>query len=146
MSTVQKPSSVDQERETTWGRIRAAFRRDWEQTKHDFGVAGLDMHQDIGDTLAQAAGKHPFGPLSVPVSGDVEPAFRFGYVAHTHYAEDFPEWNAELESQLETEWTTAHPNERNAWSHYRPAVFRGWEYRGSEMHAVLSHEPGERKP
>lgn len=43
-----------------WERTREAFRRDWEQTRSDFSVAGsVDLHQNVGDTVKQALGADP---------------------------------------------------------------------------------------
>lgn len=49
------------------GKVKEALKRDWEQTKHDFSKKkGVDLNQDVGDTLKQAAGKEPIPPLAVP--------------------------------------------------------------------------------
>ena len=47
--------------------VGRALKRDWEQTKSDFpGLEGKDIHQDVGDTLEQAAGKKKALPNSKP--------------------------------------------------------------------------------
>lgn len=49
------------EHESTWTRVKDALRRDWEQTKKDFGDDdAVDLNQGLGDTLKQAAGKQAF--------------------------------------------------------------------------------------
>ena len=67
---------------SAWTRIKEAMRRDWEQTKHDFSKkSGQELHQNVGDTVKQMAGKEPVG-------GDwnsVEPAMRYGYGAGRNY-------------------------------------------------------------
>ena len=70
------PRWWDADHTSAWTRIKEALRRDWEQTKHDFSKkSGQELHQNVGDTVEQMAGKEPVG-------GDwstVEPAMRFGY-------------------------------------------------------------------
>jgi uncharacterized protein YegP (UPF0339 family) len=47
--------------------VGRALKRDWEQTKADLpGLKGKDLHQNIGDTVEQAAGQEPAPPTSKP--------------------------------------------------------------------------------
>ena len=47
--------------------VKEALRRDWEQTKHDFSKSkGRELHQGVGDTVKQAAGKEPIPPVDRP--------------------------------------------------------------------------------
>lgn len=47
--------------ESTWTRIKDALRRDWEQTKSDFGSeTARDLDQDLTDTVKQGAGSQTF--------------------------------------------------------------------------------------
>ncbi|MFL5320033.1 MAG: hypothetical protein ACJ790_10300 [Myxococcaceae bacterium] len=47
------------------GKVKEAFKRDWEQTKHDITRKGTDLNQNVGDTVKQAAGKEPVpGPAT----------------------------------------------------------------------------------
>ncbi len=55
---------------STWDRVKAALRRDWEQTKADFSSDRPDLNQDIGDTVKQSVGKQPIPPLSVKTHPD----------------------------------------------------------------------------
>lgn len=56
---------------STWDRVKAALRRDWEQTKADFSSdSGADLNQEIGDTVKQSVGKEPIPPLSVKTRPD----------------------------------------------------------------------------
>ena len=48
------------------GQVKEALKRDWEQTKKDFGAGGKELDQDVGDTLGQAAGAEPIPPPNVP--------------------------------------------------------------------------------
>jgi hypothetical protein len=43
--------------DSNWDKVKGAFQRDWEQTKHDLGASSPDLKQDIPDTVKQAAGK-----------------------------------------------------------------------------------------
>jgi hypothetical protein len=55
----RNPTWWDDNRESGWERMKAAFRRDWEQTKADLsgGKKGQDLNQDASDTMRQATGK-----------------------------------------------------------------------------------------
>jgi len=56
---------------STWERVKAALRRDWEQTKADFSSNdSADLNQEIGDTVKQSVGKEPIPPLSVKTRPD----------------------------------------------------------------------------
>jgi hypothetical protein len=55
---------------STWDRVKAALRRDWEQTKADFSSDRPDLNQEIGDTVKQSVGKQPIPPLSVKTRPD----------------------------------------------------------------------------
>lgn len=48
-------------------KVKEALKRDLEQTKHDFNKKkGVDLNQDVGDTLKQATGNEPIPPPFVP--------------------------------------------------------------------------------
>jgi hypothetical protein len=52
---------------SAWERVKAAFARDWDQTKHDFSKRhGHDLDQNVGDTVKQAAGKEYEPPPNEP--------------------------------------------------------------------------------
>jgi hypothetical protein len=110
---------------SAWERVKAAFKRDWDQTKHDFGGDTPDTDQDVPDTIAQAAGKQPIPPRGTPVFEDEEPAYRFGYGARSHYGDRYSAWDDRVEAELEREWTRSNHGD---WPRYRNAVRRGWEY------------------
>jgi hypothetical protein len=48
------------------GKVKEALKRDWEQTKHDLTRKGVDLNQDVADTVKQATGKEPIPPPFVP--------------------------------------------------------------------------------
>ena len=88
-----RPSWYTNDHDNSWERVKAAFRNDWEQTKHDFGVdSARDLDQDVGDTVRQATGTSDFDRH--------EPAFRFGHAAQRQYRSQYPTWNNDLESRL----------------------------------------------
>jgi hypothetical protein len=107
--------------DSAWDKVKLAFRRDWEQTKHDLGGNGTDLNQNVGDTIAQAAGSRPIPAGNQPNYEELEPAFRYGYGARMYYGEKYPEWNDETERRLEEDW----PED---WPTSREAVRRGWDY------------------
>ena len=103
--------------------MKAAFRRDWEQTKHDFGGKAPDLNQDVDDTVGQAVGTRPIPAGNLPNFEESEPAYRFGYGAHRYYHGRYPEWNDDLEDELRAEWS-------GDWEKSRTAIRRGWDYQG----------------
>jgi hypothetical protein len=126
--TLQNPSWWTQEHSSAWDRVKEAFRRDWEQTKHDWGGDEPDLKQDVNDTVAQAAGKKPIPPPHQPNYDEVEPAVRFGYGARRQYGRTYPAWNSQLESQLRSDWQATYLG--MDWDRYNTGVRRGWDYEG----------------
>ncbi|MBP6835247.1 MAG: hypothetical protein KA978_30960, partial [Deltaproteobacteria bacterium] len=67
----QRPQWWTDKHNSTWDRVKAALRRDWEQTKADFSSDdSADLNQEIGDTVKQSVGKEPIPPLSVKTRPD----------------------------------------------------------------------------
>ncbi len=131
-STRPQPAWWSNDYDSAWDRVKDAFRRDWEQTKHDFGGNAPDLNQNVGDTVSQAAGKQPIPAGNVPNYDENEPAFRYGYGARMHYGERYPEWNDDLDRQLQADW----PED---WDNSREQVRRGWTY--SELAAKTPNLP-----
>ena len=109
MSTtyVKRPSWYTEEDDSAWEKVKEAFRRDWQQTKHDFGSKVPDLNQNVGDTVSQATGSKPIPPANVPTahprSGKTdtynevdEPAYRYGYAASRRYGTQ-NEWDDRTE-------------------------------------------------
>jgi len=109
--------------DSAWDKVKDAFQRDWDQTKHDVGADKPDLNQDVSDTVKQAAGKQSIPPSTVPNFEQQEPAFRFGYGAHRQYGSKYPKWDDDLERVLVNDW----PKD-NSWSRHSSAVRRGYEY------------------
>lgn len=106
------------EHTSSWDRVKAAFRRDWEQTKARVGAAPPPPGgQEVGDTLAQISGRQPVGETDT-FEAD-EPAFRYGYGAANHYHDRH--WDRDLEDELRH-------NYGGMWDEDRDRVRAGWEY------------------
>ena len=131
MKEKRNPKWWGKEHESAWERVKAAFKRDWDQTKHDFGGKQPDTDQDADDTVKQAAGKQPIPPRGMPTYEEMEDAYRFGYGARTQYGNSFSEWDENLETQLESDWRQTY-NDRE-WRDYRNAIRRGWDYDRGQM-------------
>ena len=123
-----KPDWYTDDDDNAWEKVKAAFRRDWQQTKHDMGGDAPDLDQHVGDTIAQAAGTKPIPPGNAktahPDDGvadvydeDDEPAYRYGYAASRHFHD---RWD---EGQLRSGWGDDADFERR-----RRAIRRGWKY------------------
>ena len=126
MNERRNPKWWNPQHESRWERVKAAFQRDWDQTKHDFGGKQPDTDQDVDDTVKQAAGKQPIPPRGTPTYEETEDAYRFGYGARSQYGPEYSEWNNQLETQLEQDWRDTY-NDRE-WKKSRSAIRRGWEY------------------
>lgn len=106
------------EHTSSWDRVKAAFRRDWEQTKAHVGAAPPPPGgQEAGDTLAQITGKQEVTATD-PFEAD-EPAFRYGYGAAHHYRDRH--WDHHMEDELRH-------NYGGMWDEDRDRVRSGWEY------------------
>src|SRR5262245_14993482 len=123
----RNPNWWTTQHDSAWERVKAAFRRDWDQTKHDFGGNQPDTDQDVDDTVKQVVGKQPIPPRGMPTYEEAEPAYRFGYGARQYYGTRYSSWNNELESRLREDWRSTGDN-ADDWERYRAAVRRGWEY------------------
>lgn len=126
----QNPKWWNQEHESSWDRVKAAFKRDWDQTKHDFGGNQPDTAQNVNDTVKQASGKQPIPPRGQPAYEEVEDAYRFGYGARSQYGSRFSNWDDQLESQLERDWKETYRD--RDWKRYRDSIRRGWSYQENQ--------------
>lgn len=95
----KKTSWWKPEYDAGWERIKEAFRRDWQQTKHDFGALAPDLHQNADDTVRQALG-----------FDEHEHALRYGYGAHQHYQER--PWSEQIDSELRDEYPLDYDRDR----------------------------------
>jgi len=128
MSQYKNPNWWNQENDSAWERTKAAFKRDWDQTKHDVGGHEPDTDQKIGNTARQASGKEAIPPRGVPTYEEAEPAYRYGFGARLEYGAEYPVWDDELETQLKGEWEEIAPARRQTWMQDRAIIRRGWDY------------------
>lgn len=113
-----RPDWYKDEHDSGWDRVKAAFKNDWEQTKHDFGSkSARDLDQDVDDTVKQAAG-------SDDAFENHEQAFRFGYAAQQQYRRDHPAWNDDLDTRLRGDYGSDYDRDRRY-------IRRAYEYRGT---------------
>jgi hypothetical protein len=132
---MNKPNWWTEHHDSTWDRIKAALKRDWEQTKADLSSKGHELNQGIGDTVKQAAGKEdiPVGNLPNPPGRadknetweDVEPSYQYGVGARSQYGKDSSEWDDRVESRLSDEWGSLKNNRK--WDEVKGSVRRGWD-------------------
>ena len=122
-----RPSWYTDEHDNTWDRVKAAFRNDWEQTKHDFGSdKARDLDQDVDDTVKQMAGAED-------TFESREPAFRFGHAARRNYGTQYSAWNNDLETRLKSDYG-------EDWDRDRSYIRHAYEYRYPQSTGPLSSE------
>lgn len=126
MKERRNPKWWNPEYDSRWDRVKAAFRRDWDQTKHDFGGKEPDTDQDVDDTVKQAAGRQAIPPRGQPTYEEAEDAYRFGYGARSYYGNKYSNWDDRLESRLSEDWRDTYSD--RDWPRYRASVRRGWDY------------------
>lgn len=116
-----KPDWYTEGHDSTWDRVKAAFRNDWEQTKNDFGVEGnRDLDQDVDDTFEQMFGKETTQRYGEAVYEEREDAFKYGHAARQHYGDGPLEWDDKLRAKLAKDyhgdWERDQPYVRYAYS------------------------------
>ena len=111
-STYNNPSWWTSDHDSRWERVKAAFRRDWEQTTHDFGSdKARDLQQSAADTVKQAAGKQQSaGSMGTRSFDDLEPAFRYGHGARSQFG---TAWNSEVETRMQGEYGENYARDRD---------------------------------
>jgi hypothetical protein len=126
MRMLSNPKWWNKELDSAWEMVKAAFKRDWDQTKHDVGGNEPNTRQHVGDTVKQAAGKEAIPPRGVPTYEQTEDAYRFGFGARSQYGKKYPAWNKPLETELEKDWRETYDD--RDWFRYRQSIRRGWDY------------------
>lgn len=126
MNTYKNPTWWTKDNDSAWDRVKEAFKRDWDQTKHDMGGRQPDTAQNANDTVKQASGSQPIPPRGVPVYEKAEPAYRFGYGARSHYGDKFSTWDNQLETELQRDWVASNP--QGDWNEDSKYIRQGWEY------------------
>ena len=111
-----KPNWYKDDYDNGWQRVKAAFKNDWEQTKHDMGSkTARDLKQDVDDTAKQAVG-------SPGAFENREQAFRFGYAAQDHYRSQHPKWSNDLDAALRKDYGSDYDRDRDD-------IRRAYEYK-----------------
>jgi hypothetical protein len=128
MNTYKNPTWWTTDNDNAWDKVKAAFKRDWDQTKHDLGGKQPETHQNAKDTVKQASGTQPIPPRGESVYEKMEPAYRFGYGARSHYGKTHPSWNPALEGELKRDWT-ASGGQENDWATESQFIRKGWDYK-----------------
>lgn len=122
--------------ESAWDRVKEALKRDWEQTKADFGGRAPELNQGVEDTVKQAVGKDAIpapGRPNVP-GGTESPSWardeeyiRYGVGARMQFGRQYPTWSDELETTLSKEWEDGKERVKHDWAQVKTAVRRGYE-------------------
>ncbi len=132
--TWQKP-----EHTMSWDRVKEAFRRDWQQTEHDFHMGGHELNQKAGDTFKQATGKDDIPNINDAnpprvigeLTGEwerVEPKLEYGYAARQQFGAR--PWDEGIETDLKTAWEseTNKQAKTDTWDSVKHYVRRGYDY------------------
>ena len=116
----KNPTWWTQEHDSRWDLVKAAFRRDWEQTKHDLGSdKARDLQQSAADTVKQAAGKQQAaGVITRPSYDEMEPAFRYGHGARSQFGAT---WSNDVETRVQRDYPGDYARDRDY-------VRRGYDY------------------
>jgi hypothetical protein len=130
MNQYKNPKWWTQENDSSWNRVKEAMKRDWDQTKHDFGGNEPDTNQNVRHTVKQASGTETLPPRGATAYD--EPAYRFGYGARSKYGEDYTDWDDDLEATLKADWETIAPERKQTWMQDRAAIRYGWDYDADE--------------
>jgi len=128
MNKYKNPAWWTQENDSAWDRVKSAFKRDLDQTKHDLGGEQPDTNQNALDTVKQATGTQAIPPRGEDVYEKAEHAYRFGYGARSRYGKKYSAWGPDLEQELKRDWNSANPDPAYDWGYHAPHVRSGWDY------------------
>ncbi len=131
-----QPTWYKNEHATAWDKVKEAFRRDWQQTKHDLHAGGHELNQGVGDTVKQAQGKEAIPPIDKAnppkVIGDwdeVEVPANYGFAARQQYGAQHTAWTTDLETTLKSDWEKGEHDVKSNWENVRDHVRRGYDYK-----------------
>jgi hypothetical protein len=133
---VKNPKWWTKDNDSAWDRVKEAMKRDWDQTKHDFGGDEPDTNQNIRNTVKQASGTETIPPRHETTYEEWEPAYRFGYGARQKYGTEYDDeldWDDEMESTLKEDWQSIAPERKQTWMQDRAAIRYGWDYDADEI-------------
>lgn len=131
-----QPSWWTEKHNTHWDNFKDAMKRDWEQTKKDLHISGgKELHQNVGDTLKQAAGSEPVPPSNVanPKTSsdlsweDAEQPLRYGVGARQQYGVQHAKWDDKLETTLKNDWESAENGAKRKWDDVKSVVRHGYD-------------------
>src|SRR5689334_13573703 len=99
--TTSQPLWYSRDSMSAWESVKEALRRDWEQTKHDFGMSGgHELNQSFVDTVDQATKNRPIPsadrpnrPVVIGAWAEAEYPIGYGYVARRTVGAEHPTWN-----------------------------------------------------
>jgi hypothetical protein len=124
----KNPKWWTQENDSSWERVKAAIKRDWDQTEHDMGGRKPDTNQNVKDTVKQASGKEAIPPRGQAVFEKAEPAYRFGYGARSNYGKKYSSWDPNLEKELKRDWSETYGDDAD-WETQSRYIRSGWNYK-----------------
>ena len=140
MNTMQtrtsQPHFYDEESMGAWDRVKEAFRRDWEQTKHDLGLSGgHELNQSALDTIKQAtaaesipADDRPNPPKVIGAWDEAEYPIGYGYTARRKYGLAHPKWNEDLDRRFCADWEAHTRRAEHEWDRVSRLVRFGYEH------------------
>lgn len=120
----KNPAWWNAEHDSRWDKVKAAFRRDWEQTQHDFGSdKARDLQQSASDTVKQATAskQQSAGSVAHRPYDELEPAFRYGHGARRQHQASA--WSSDLETRLKGDYPGDYARDRDY-------IRRGYDYQG----------------
>ena len=139
-----QPKWWTDEHTSTWGKVKDALHRDWEQTKKDLHLGGQELDQNVTDTVKQASGKEaiPAGgaPNTAATPGrettkrstdlawdDAEQPLMYGYGARKQYGAEHAQWDDKLETRLKGDWDSAGDKLGRKWDDVKQVVRHGYD-------------------
>lgn len=110
-----------------WANMKEALKRDWEQTKKDLHLGGRELHQEVNDTVRQAAGKEPIPSRNELTWDDAEQPLMYGVGAREQYGSQHMAWNDKLETTLKNDWESAEGTAKRKWDDVKNVVRHGYD-------------------
>lgn len=134
-SATFQPKWWSEKHSSQWENVKEALKRDWEQTKADLHiVGGRDRHQEVADTLKQAAGAEPIpesnawgtAPGTDFTWDQTEELLMYGVGARQQYGDQYAQWDKQIEAMLRTDWENA--GRPRHWDEVKNIVRHGYNH------------------
>jgi hypothetical protein len=135
MNQNKNPDWWTDKQETAWNHVKTAIKRDWKGNKNDVAGSRADTLLPVENSAQQASGNSVVPLLGQPTYDELEPAYRFGYGAHSKYSGEYPDWDDGLELCLIEDWRVMQPARKVKWEQDRAAIRYGWDYASSDFKA-----------